>query len=122
MVKAIIITGLLAFAVASNSYAHDSDRIDKLEKELQEIKLRVSKLESLLSPSNTQKPVSSGEGWQSVVNWRKLTNGMSASDVQKILGEPRRVDGGTIAHWYYQNGGTVSFFDGRLTRWMEPNQ
>ena len=71
---------------------------------------------------DAQQPVTSGEGWKSVKNWRKLTNDMSTSDVQKILGEPERLDGGTIAHWYYQNGGTVTFFQGKAQQWNEPRQ
>ena len=123
MVKTIAIIGFLSLAVAFNANAHDSDRVDQLEKELQEIKLRLSKLESLLSnPSNAQKPVTSGEGWKSIMNWRKLTNGMSTSDVQRILGEPHRVDGGAIASWYYQNGGRITFYEGKVDRWTEPRQ
>jgi hypothetical protein len=123
MVKTIIIIGLLSFAVPFNSYANDSDRIDQLEKEIQETKLRLLKLESLLSnPSNAQKPVTSGEGWKSIMNWRKLTTDMSTSDVQKILGEPHRVDGGTVAMWYYQNGGRIMFMSGKVSSWTEPYQ
>ena len=123
MVKTIAIIGFLSLAVAFNANAHDSDRVDQLEKELQEIKLRLSKLESLLSnPSNAQKPVTSGEGWKSIMNWRKLTNGMSTSDVQRILGEPHWVDGGAIASWYYQNGGRITFYEGKVDRWTEPRQ
>ena len=123
MVKTIIIIGFLSFAVAFNSYANDSDRIDRLEKEIQETKLRLSKLEALLSnPSNAQNPAASGEGWKSVMNWRKLTNDMSTSDVQRILGEPDRIDGGTLALWYYKNHGTVTFLSGKVQRWSEPRQ
>lgn len=123
MVKKIIIIGFLSLAVAFNSYAHDIDRIDKLEKEILETKLRVLKLESLLSnPSNVQKPETLGEGWKSVTNWRKLTNGMSPNDVQKILGEPERIDGGTLAIWYYPNNGRTRFFNGKLDQWTEPRQ
>jgi hypothetical protein len=123
MVKTIIIIGFLSFAVTSHSYANDSDRIDQLEKEIQETKLRLLKLESLLSnPSNVQKPVTSGEGWKSVVNWRKLTTDMSTSDVQKILGEPHRLDGGTVATWSYQNGGRITFISGKVAAWNEPHQ
>ena len=123
MVKKIILIGFLSLAVAFNAYAHDIDRIDQLEKELQETKLRLSKLESLLSnPSNAQESVTSGEGWKSVMNWRKLTNDMSTSDVRKILGEPQRLDGGIVAHWYYQNGGSLTFFEGKVQRWIEPRK
>jgi hypothetical protein len=123
MVKTIAIIGFLSLAVAFNAYAHDSDRIDQLEKELQETKLRLSKLESLLSdPSKAQELVTSGEGWKSVMNWRKLTTEMGASDVRKILGEPHRVDGGTLARWHYQSGGEVTFYQGKVRQWQEPRQ
>ena len=123
MVKTISFIGFLSLAVAFNANAHESDRINQLEKEIQEIKFRLSKLESFPSnPSNAQEPATSGDGWKSVMNWRKLTQGMSTSDVRRILGEPDRIDGGTIAHWYYQNGGEVIFFDGKAHRWQEPRK
>jgi hypothetical protein len=123
MVKTFIVIGFLSLAVASNSYAHDSDRIDQLEKEIQETKLRLSKLESLLSnPSKAEELATSREGWKSVMNWRKLTTDMSASDVQKILGEPHRVDGGTFTTWYYQNKGRIVFYEGKVSQWNEPRQ
>jgi len=123
MVKTIAIIGFLSLAVAFNSYAHDSDRIDQLEKELQELKLRLTKLEVLLSnPSKAQELVTSNEGWKSVMNWRKLTTDMDTSDVQKILGEPHRVDGGRFTTWYYQNGGIIYFIEGKVNHWMEPRQ
>ena len=123
MVKTIIIIGFLSLAVAFNSYAHDNDRIEQLEKDIQETKHRLSKLESLLNnTSNAQEPITSVNGWKSITNWRKLTKGMSSSDVQKILGEPRRVDGGTVTFWHYQNGGEIIFYEGKVDRWSEPRQ
>lgn len=100
MVKTISFIGLLSLAFAFNANAHDGDRVAQMEREIQEIKLRLSKLESLLSnpsnPSHAQEPVTSDDGWKSVTNWRKLYKDMSASDVRKILGEPHRVDSGAI--------------------------
>ncbi len=123
MIKTITIIGFLLFAVAFNANAQVIDRIDPLEKEVQEIKLRLSKLESLLSnPSKAHADVTSGEGWKSVMNWRKLTTDMDYSAVQKILGEPHHVDGGQIARWYYQSGGKVIFMQGKVSQWMEPRQ
>ncbi len=40
--------------------------------------------------------------------------------MQKILGDPEQVDGGTIAFWRYPNGGTVTFFIGKADSWSEP--
>ena len=123
MIKTITVIVFLSLGVAFNSYADDSDRIDRLEKDVQELKLRISKIESLLSDSSKSKELApSHEGWKSVSNWRKLTTDMSESDVQNILGEPQRVDGGSLASWYYENGGTVIFFDGKVHRWMEPRE
>lgn len=123
MVKTITFIGFLLLAVAFNANAHDSDRIDRLEKEIQEIKLRQSNLESLLSnPSKAQELVTSSDGWKSVINWRKLTTGMNPNDVRQILGEPHRLDGGGIAIWYYQNGGRITFMEGKVHQWQEPRK
>jgi len=112
MIRTIAIIGFLSLAVPFSSYANDSDRISQLEKELQEIKLRLAKLESLLSdPSKAQEVVASAEGWKSIVNWRKLRTGMDPSDVRKILGEPHRVKGGKFARWFYENDGMVHFYE-----------
>jgi len=121
MIKTIIIIAILSLGVTFNSYADESDRIDQLEKEVQELKLRISKLENLLNDSSVSNELaSSHEGWKSVSNWRKLTTGMNADDVRKLLGEPQRVDGGDFADWYYENGGIVMFAFGNVNRWKEP--
>ena len=65
MIKTITLIGFLLLAVAFNANAQDIDRIDQLEKEVQEIKLQLSKLESLLSnPSTANEHVTSSEGWK----------------------------------------------------------
>ena len=121
MIKTITIIVILSLCVTFNSYADDSDRIDQLEKEVQELKLRISKLESLLSDSSESKEFApTHEGWKSISNWRKLSTDMNYDDVEKLLGKPQRVDGGDLARWYYQNGGIVMFAFGKLNRWEEP--
>lgn len=126
MVKTISFIGLLSLAFALNANAHDGDRVALMEREIQEIKLRLLKLESLLSnqsnPSNAQEPVTSDDGWKSVMNWRKLYKDMSTSDVRKILGEPHRIDGGTLAQWHYPNGGRIVFYEGKVDHWNEPRK
>jgi hypothetical protein len=123
MIKTIVIVAILSLGISFNSYADDSDRIAQLEKEVQELKLRISKLESLLSnPNAAQEVVTSNEGYKSIANWRKLTTDMSYSDVRKLLGEPQRVDGGSIAEWYYPNGGEVTFQRNKAWRWREPRE
>jgi hypothetical protein len=121
MLRAVAIVGFLSIAIALNAGAHDSDRIAQLEKELQETKLRLSKLEALLSdPIKVQEVVGQGEGWKSVASWRRLATNMEAGEVRRILGEPQKLDGGTLARWQYQNGGEVWFSDGKVHRWTEP--
>lgn len=121
MIKNIPLIVFLSLGVAFSSFADDSDRIDHLEKEVQELKFRISKLESLHSnPSADQEVVTSGEGWKSITNWRKLTTDMGYDDVEKILGSPERMKGGVVAYWFYENGGKVTFVSGRLHSWEEP--
>lgn len=123
MIKTISIIGILSLLVTFNSYANDSDRITKLEKEIQELKARIVKLESLLSkPNGDQEIVISGEGWKSITNWRKLTTGMRPNDVEKILGSPHKIDGGVLATWFYKNDGRVTFISEKLESWTEPEQ
>ena len=123
MIKTVTILVFLSLGVAFNSYADDSDRIDRLEKEVQELKLRISKIESLISDYSKSKELApSHEGWKSVSNWRELTTDMSEGDVRKILGEPYRVEGGVIATWYYRNDGEVGFYQGKVDSWTEPRQ
>jgi hypothetical protein len=94
-----------------------------MEKEVQELRARISKLESLLSnPGSSQELMTSGDGWKSVANWRKLTTDMSLSDVRRTLGEPEHIDGGAVARWYYPNGGRVTFISERASQWVEPRK
>lgn len=138
MNKTIAMIVFLSLGVAFNSYADDSDRIDQLEKQVQELKLRVSKLETLLNKSNAtpSKPVTklskpdanknvitSGDGWKSISSWKKLFSGMSHKDVRKILGEPSRTRGGEYFEtWNYPNSGYVIFKYGKVFRWTGPSQ
>jgi hypothetical protein len=113
--------GCLMLTFTLNSYGSDSVRIKQLEKEVQELKLRLSKLEDTQTTTNQQqRNIVSGEGWKSLANWRSLKNGMSYDEVRSILGEPSRVDGGSIAYWHYSNRGRVIFMSDKLERWEEP--
>ena len=117
----------LAFAVilllvaSFSSYAHDSDRIEQLEREIQETKRRLLILESKLKDKTDEKElVGKDLGRKSAANWRKLATGMSTRRVQKILGYPLKVDGARNATWYYKDGGIVEFNDGYLNSWSFP--
>jgi hypothetical protein len=119
----IIAIGFLSLAVAMNSNADDNDRLDLLEKEIRDLKIRISKLEAPSSKSGSQpEPLPSGEDWRFIPNWRKLTTSLGPSDVRKLLGEPDRIKGGVVAYWYYHNDGEVTFLNDRVTSWNEPEQ
>jgi outer membrane protein assembly factor BamE (lipoprotein component of BamABCDE complex) len=101
--------------------ASDVDRITQLEKEVQELKLRLSNLETPQSKASlNQKPSISPDGWKTLANWRSLKNGMSYDDVRAILGEPSRINGGNMAYWFYPNQSGVVFYKDKLDTWFEP--
>ena len=121
MVPRLAIAVILSLVATFSSYAHDSDRIEQLEREVQETKQRLSILESKLQNKNDEEELAiAGDGWKSVANWRKLISGMSALRVKNILGDPHRIDGAKNAVWYYDNGGVVWIIDGNVDRWTEP--
>lgn len=108
-------------ATACSSFANDSERISKLENEVKELRLRVKQLENAQSNANNQqKQVIANEGAKSLANWRKLNTGMSNNEVRALLGEPLRIEGGSISAWYYANEGRVVFITDKLARWNEP--
>ena len=112
--------GFLLMIASINSYAHDVERIKKLEQDVQELRTRLNNLETNKgSLVNVQKPNTS-DGLQSLANWRQLQIGMSPVQVRDILGEPQRVRGGDVAVWDYQNDGYVTFIRERLRSWNEP--
>ena len=121
MNKTVLLIGLISLGVAFNSYSNDSDRIIQLEKETEELKLRISKLERIIiNLRDSQKLAPSHKGWKSVSNWRKVTKDMSPSNVQEILGEPKRVDVGPFTDWHYENNGSVRFYREKVIGWSEP--
>lgn len=121
MFKIIIVLGFLAISVALNVHADESARIDRLEKQVQELTVRLSNLESQLNDEDqVQEFVARGDGWKSIANWRKLTTSMGYDDVERILGTPERVDGGNLARWQYPNRAEVVFMRGKVESWSEP--
>jgi hypothetical protein len=47
---------------------------------------------------------------------------MTTDEVRDILGEPARLDGGTVANWIYPNGGHATFYRDKLNQWVEPTR
>jgi len=119
----VLVWGFLPFTLSLNASAQSVDRIEQLEKELLEIKLRLTKLEAAQgNTSGKQTSVATGDSWKSLSNWRKLKTDMSPSDVRALLGEPNRLDGGVVARWHYGNRSYVVFIDEKVQQWQEPQQ
>lgn len=96
---------------AFSAHAQDSARFAALEKEVQELTLRLEKLAALVTDASKPQPTAvSADGWKSIGNWRTLKTGSTTEEVRNILGEPKRVDGGDLTMWRYENGGSVTFY------------
>lgn len=111
----------LAFQVNAQSGATD-ERIRLLEAQILQLNGRVEALEGMLNQAKaSQQPIVTGEGWKSRANWRKLKMGMSEDEVRALLGEPERIDGGSLSYWKYPNYGVVRFYmrEG-VDNWTEP--
>jgi hypothetical protein len=67
----------------------------------------------------TQTAPRSGDS-SNLANWRALRKGMTESAVKALLGEPTRVDGGTVANWHWDRGATVTFYQDIVHSWTEP--
>jgi hypothetical protein len=120
LMRTLLLAIVLTVATFS-SFANDSERLTQLENQVNELRLRLQKLENPLpNASNQQKQVVANEGAKSIANWRKLNRGMSYNEVRGILGEPMRIEGGGIATWRYASNGSVVFIRDRLSSWDEP--
>jgi len=126
MFTRLSIAVILSLSAVSSSYAHDSARIDELERELLETQKRLSILESMFRKkdakehANNTGEVKTDEGWKFTASWRELAVGMSTGKVLEILGDPHKVKGASVSNWYYENGGSLVFWDGYLKSWSEP--
>jgi hypothetical protein len=121
MMKKIILVGALSLLTSLAAHAHDGARLDALEKEIQELRLRVLKLEPSSGVTvEPKKTIANPDGWKYQENWRQLSKGLPPENVKKILGEPMQVNGGTITFWVYPNRGGVTFYEGKLDSWKEP--
>ena len=116
------ITAMIFLFLATNlSNAHDSERINALEKEVNELKTLVGfVLLNSQSKADTKETDVSKKPWQVTENWRKLKVGMKPEEVEALLGEPMRVEGGRLTTWYYDVSARVSFHDNQVDRWSEP--
>jgi SmpA / OmlA family len=118
-IAAIGVLGMAAFS----AHAQSDLRVDRLEAEVRDLQLRLSKIEAAQGGFVAdQRSESSGLGWKSLSNWRQLKTGMTPEQVRAILGEPRRIEGGGLARWFYSNGGESTFMQEKLYAWKEPSQ
>ena len=82
----ITAAGLLGMT-AFSAYAQSDPRVDRLEAEVRDLQLRLSKIEAGQGGFVAdQKPESSGSGWKSLSNWRQLKTGMTPEQVRTISG------------------------------------
>ena len=120
MVKNCLVVFLL-LTLSFGSMASDSDRITQLEKEVQELKARLTNLESPVNKVVIQKTTVMSDGWKNLANWRSLKKGSNYDEVRAILGEPEKVSAsGSLTYWYYSKRGDVTFYKDKLDGWNEP--
>jgi len=127
--RIVSIFALLVGTLISNpAYAQS------LEERLREVERRVEQLEKKQAeqqqnPSGAPRKTSraAAEPWQHIANWRSLKLGMTDNDVRSILGDPDKVEvGSLVTLWYYEypKGGRVRFSSGdhRVQGWTEPEK
>jgi len=114
--------GVSMLVVATNVMANDSDRITLLEREVQELKLRLMKIEAPQEgTSNRPAPAVSKDGWKLLANWRSVRKGLTADEVRSVLGEPETVRAsGPFTVWNYANRGRIEFYQEKVDGWSEP--
>ena len=59
-------------------------------------------------------------------SWRQISKGLTREQVRSILGEPRKIEGGSFESWFYGSGSymgapsSVSFYLNGVYSWSEP--
>ncbi len=107
-------------------------KFSDLEQTITQLQNQVKELHSS-QKSNRQDTSNStiqySEKWKNLSNWRELKKNMSSGQVVRILGQPIKVDAikGFRTYWIYSQNGYgsresfVSFKDGKLIGWIEPD-
>lgn len=127
MNRTILLSFILLFLISNNCFAQDKGRIDELEKRVIELEEQLSNIQALFlaivnglennSKINAEDPEINEELKK---KWRTLATDMSPKQVRSILGEPEKLNGGSIATWYYPEG-SVTFMRDKVQSWEEPN-
>jgi hypothetical protein len=120
--------GFLAFLMVGSSTASEPSSVDArvqaLEETVRALEARLASVEAQLRAAATPTPYTPAGGGAKA-NWRKLQNGMTEADVERLLGSPSRVDRNQFHfYWYYGDrmAGQVEF-DPKLETvkgWSEP--
>lgn len=102
-----------------------NDQVTQLRSQLEELEARVSDLERRLRQQADEKKSSSSQPLPAAQQqWRRLSKGQSRDVVRNVLGEPKRIDGGTLEYWFYsdrdRSGPHVYFGYSGLSGWREP--
>ncbi len=111
----VIINGVLVFAMQNTTIAEPTavaeksnpDEVRLLKSTISDLEERVSRLERLLKLPNAPQPevekVDPKSGWKYRKFWLQLKEGMTATQVESILGHPTRIDdmGGGFQKFFY---------------------
>jgi hypothetical protein len=96
-------------------------RVQKLEETIQALERRIAALEEQLQEQSPPSNVNSANA-----SWRRLQKGMTAEEVEKLLGSPSKINEyGSFAVWSYNSPsgyGSVRFRGNprALESWSEP--
>ena len=125
IIAAVFFIVLSSNLISSASDAAQDDEIIMLRQKVVELENRIKEMEAILVKYQENEKLldESGDGWENLKNWRRLTAGMSTEEVRALLGAPIKTIDGVKTLWYYPDRyrGYVSFDEkGRLTGWHEP--
>lgn len=113
---------LITLAFSANA---QEATIEQLNQKIEQLENRVSILESIIANSNKKKSKQANVTAVApkLQSWRKLKKNMTFDDVIDILGEPLRINSGSITYWYYSKDishSYVSFVRDLVYGWKEP--
>lgn len=117
-----VVLSVLTFQPVADGQA---DELSNLKRRVLELERKVERLEKLLpAPGRSLAPEGTQESWRGKDNWRRLSSGMTRSQVEDLLGRPGKIVANEyFIWWFYPNGsgGRVEFSTaGRVTGWTEP--
>jgi hypothetical protein len=126
--RAVLFAALTAICIpavaAGQTPSSDSllRRIDFLDRRVADLERRVRELEAPTTVGAARdRRVSTSPKWRDLQNWRQLRHGMTMDQVRALLGEPERVDAGSVTFWRWADA-NVYFISDRLEGWSEPRR